>query len=80
MKLRRTQLISHPQFLTVNCFHKKINHRYSTKMLNMPLINYHSVLTLKSVLSSELLSFVFFLKETLPLLRLYIYCKSENDT
>ena len=35
----------------------------------MPLINYHSVLTLKSMLSSELLSFGFSLKETLTLLR-----------
>ena len=31
----------------------------------MPLINYHSVLTLKSMLSSELLSFGFSLKETI---------------
>ena len=38
----------------------------------MPLINYHSVLTLSSVLSSELLSFSFSLKETLRLLRHYI--------
>ena len=38
----------------------------------MPLINYHSVLTLKSMLSSELLSFGFSLKETLTLLRHYI--------
>ena len=38
----------------------------------MPLINYHSVLTLNSVLSSELLSFSFSLKETLRLLRHYI--------
>ena len=35
----------------------------------MPLVNYHSVLTLKSILSSELLPFGFFLKETLTLLR-----------
>ena len=35
----------------------------------MPLINYHSVLTLKSMLSSELLSFGFSLKETLTRLR-----------
>ena len=38
----------------------------------MPLINYHSVLTLNSVLSSELLSFGFSLKEILTLLRHYI--------
>ena len=38
----------------------------------MPLINYHSVLTLKSMLSSELLSFSFSLKGTLTLLRHYI--------
>ena len=38
----------------------------------MPLINYHSVLTLKSMLSSELLSFGFPLKEILTLLRHYI--------
>ena len=38
----------------------------------MPLINYHSVLTLKSVFSSELLSFGFSLKEILTLLRHYI--------
>ena len=38
----------------------------------MPLINYHSVLTLNSMLSSELLSFSFSLKETLTLLRQYI--------
>ena len=38
----------------------------------MPQINYHSVLTLKSMLSSELLSFGFSLKETLTLLRHYI--------
>ena len=38
----------------------------------MPLINYHSVLTLKSMLSSELLSFGFSLKETFALLRHYI--------
>ena len=38
----------------------------------MPLINYHSVLTLKSILSSELLSFGFSLKETLTLLGHYI--------
>ena len=38
----------------------------------MPLINYHSVLTLKSMLSSELLSFGFSLKETVTLLRNYI--------
>ena len=38
----------------------------------MPLINYHSVLTLKSMLSSELLSFGFSLKETLTLLGHYI--------
>ena len=37
----------------------------------MPQINYHSVLTLKSMLSSELLSFGFSLKETLTLLRHY---------
>ena len=35
----------------------------------MPLINYHSVLTLKSMLSSELLSLGFSLKEALTLLR-----------
>ena len=38
----------------------------------MPLINYHSVLTLKSMLSFELLSFGFSHKETLTLLRHYI--------
>ena len=38
----------------------------------MLLIKYHSVLTLKSVLSSELLSFGFSLKENLTLLRHYI--------
>ena len=38
----------------------------------MPLINYHSALTLNSVLSSELLSFGFSLKEILTLLRHYI--------
>ena len=38
----------------------------------MPQINYHSVLTLKSMLSSELLSFGFSLKETLTPLRHYI--------
>ena len=39
----------------------------------MPLINYHSaVLTLKSVLSFKLLSFLFLLKETLTLLIQYI--------
>ena len=37
----------------------------------MPPINYHSVLTLKSMLSSGLLSFGFSLKETLTLLRHY---------
>ena len=35
----------------------------------MPLVNYHSVLTLKSMLSSELLSLGFSLKEALTLLR-----------
>ena len=38
----------------------------------MPLINDHLVLTLKSILSSDLLSFGFSLKETLTLLRHYI--------
>ena len=38
----------------------------------MPLINYHSVLTLSSWLSSELLSLGLFVKETLTLLRHYI--------
>ena len=38
----------------------------------MPLINYHSVLTLNSWLSSELLSLGLFVKETLTLLRHYI--------
>ena len=38
----------------------------------MPLTNYYSVLTLKSMLSSELLSFGYSLKETLALLRYYI--------
>ena len=38
----------------------------------MPLINYHSVLTLNSWLSSELLSLGLFVKETLALLRHYI--------
>ena len=38
----------------------------------MPLKNYYSVRTLKSMLSSELLSFGFSLKETLTLLRHYI--------
>ena len=37
----------------------------------MPLINYHSVLTLKSVPSTELLSFGFSLEETLTLLKQY---------
>ena len=38
----------------------------------MPLNNYHSVLTLKLVLSTELLSFGFSLKETLTLLKQYV--------
>ena len=38
----------------------------------MPLINFHSALTLKSMLSFELLSFSFYLKGTLTLLRHYI--------
>ena len=38
----------------------------------MPLINYHSVRTLKLTPSSELLSFGFSLKETVTLLRHYI--------
>ena len=38
----------------------------------MALINYHSVFTLKSMLSSELLSFGFSLKKYLTLLRHYI--------
>ena len=37
----------------------------------MPLLNHHSVLTLNSILSSELLSFGLSIKETLTLLRHY---------
>ena len=48
----------------------------------MPLINYHSVLTLKSMLSVILLYFEFFLKEILTLLTRLVktsHCNTEND-
>ena len=50
--------------------------------INTPLINYHSILTLKSMLSFKLLSFDFSLKETLILLKMLvktIHCKTEKD-
>ena len=46
------------------------------------MINYHSVLTVKSILPFKLLSFKFLLKETLTLLIMLVktkYCKAKND-
>ena len=66
-------LLSYPQLLTVKYFHKKssiIDVRLSFK--NTSLLNYHSVLTLKSMFSFELLCFGFSLKETLTLLTVLV--------
>ena len=51
-------------------------------VLNTPLINYHLVLTLKSVLSFKLLYFDFSRKETLTQLTILVKtipCKTEHD-
>ena len=51
-------------------------------VLNTPLINYHSVFTIKSMLPFKLLSFGFSFKEILTLLTVMvkaIHCKTESD-
>ena len=48
-------------------------------VLNVHLINYHSVLTLNSMLSFKLVSFDFSFKKAIHWLVKTIHCKMEND-